>query len=91
MILKKSISTASPRLRRLLLRLARYEIQVEYICGKDNSVADALSRLNPLSPKPMDAKQIDVIPVHHITSTVPATDDRLDRKELLPLLPLLID
>lgn len=91
MILKKSISTASPRLQRLLLRLARYEIQVEYICGKDNSVADALSRLNPLSPKPMDAKQIDVIPVHHITSTVPATDDRLDRKELLPLLPLLID
>ena len=91
MIWKKSISTASPRLQRLLLRLARYEIQVEYICGKDNSVADALSRLNPLSPKPMDAKQIDVIPVHHITSTVPATDDRLDRKELLPLLPLLID
>ena len=28
----------------------------------------------------MDAKQIDVIPVHHITSTVPATDNRLDRK-----------
>ena len=41
MIWKKSISTASPRLRRLLLRLARYDIQVEYICGKDNSVADA--------------------------------------------------
>ena len=41
MIWKKSISTSSPRLRRLLLRLARYEIQVEYICGKDNSVADA--------------------------------------------------
>ena len=28
----------------------------------------------------MEAKQIDVIPVHHITSTVPATDNRLDRK-----------
>ena len=43
MIWKKSIATASPRLQRLLLRLARYEIQVEYICGKDNSIADALS------------------------------------------------
>ena len=49
------------RLQRLLLRLARYEIQVEYICGKDNSVADALSRVDPLSPKPVDSKQMDVI------------------------------
>ena len=79
MIWKKSIATASPRLQRLLLRLARYEIQVEYICGKDNSIADALSRVDPLSPKPMDSKQMDVIPVHHITSTVPATDNPLDR------------
>ena len=45
----------------LLLRLARYEIQVEYICGKDNSIADAVSRVDPLSPKPMDSKQMDVI------------------------------
>ena len=79
MIWKKSITTASPRLQRLLLRLARYEIQVEYICGKDNSIADVLSRVDPLSPKPMDAKQMDVIPVHHIISNVPATDNRLDR------------
>ena len=56
MIWKKSIATASPRLQRLRLRLARYEIQVEYICGKDNSIADALSRVDPLSPKPMDSK-----------------------------------
>ena len=79
MIWKKCIATASPRLQRLLLRLARYEIQVEYICGKDNSIADVLSRVDLLSPKPMDSKQMDVIPVHHITSTVPATDNRLDR------------
>ncbi|PFX30005.1 Retrovirus-related Pol polyprotein [Stylophora pistillata] len=78
-IWKKSIATASPRLQRLLLRLARYEIQIEYICGKDNSIADSLSRVDPISPKPMDSKQMDVIPVHHITSNVPATDNRLDR------------
>ena len=30
----KRIATASPRLQRVLLRLARYEIQVEYIRGK---------------------------------------------------------
>ena len=56
MIRKKSVATASPRLQQLFLRLARYEIQVEYISGKDNSIADALSRVDPLSPKPMDSK-----------------------------------
>ena len=79
MIWKKSIAIASPRLQRLFLRLATYEIQVEYICGKENSIADALSRVDSLSPKPMDSKQMDVIAVHHITLTVPATDNRLDK------------
>lgn len=76
---KKSIATASPRFQRLLLRLTIYEIKIEYICGKDNSIADALIRVDPLSPKPMDSRQMDVIPVHHITSNVPTTDNRLDR------------
>ena len=49
-IWKKRIATASPRLQRLLLRLARYEIQLEYIREKDNSIEDALSRVDPLSP-----------------------------------------
>ena len=78
-IWKKSIAIANPRLQRLLLRLARYEIQLEYICGKNNSIGDALSRVDPLNAKHMHSKQMDVIPVHHITSTAPATDNRLDR------------
>lgn len=41
-IWKKSIATTSPRLQRLLLRLARYEIQLEFISGKDNAVADTM-------------------------------------------------
>ncbi|PFX13192.1 Retrovirus-related Pol polyprotein [Stylophora pistillata] len=74
-IWKKSIAPTSPRFQRLLLRLAIYEIKIEYICGKDNSIADALSRVDPLSPKPMDSKQMDVIPVYHITSNAPTTDN----------------
>ena len=81
-IWKKRIATASPRLQRLLLRLARYEIQLEYIRGKDNSIADALSRVDPLSPEPQDAKQMDTIPVHQITNAIPATDNRLDRTRI---------
>ena len=38
----------------------------------------ALSWVNPLSPKPMDSKQMDVI---YLTSTVPATDNRLEQKQ----------
>ena len=81
-IWKKRIATASPRLQRLLLRLARYEIQLEYIRSKDNSIADALSRVDPLSPEPQDAKQMDAIPVHQITNAIPATDNRLDRTRI---------
>ena len=76
-IWKKRIATASPRLQRLLLRLARYEIQLEYIRGKENSIADALSRVDPLSPEPQDA-----IPVHQITNAIPATDNCLDRTRI---------
>ena len=54
-IWKKCIPTTSPRLQRLLMRLARYEIQLEFISGKDNTVADALSQVDPLSPRPKDA------------------------------------
>ena len=40
-IWKKSIVSASPRLQRLLLRLAHYDI--EFLRGKENVIADALS------------------------------------------------
>jgi len=73
---------ASPRLQRLLLRLARYEIQLGYIRGKDNSIADALNRVDPLSPEPQDAKQMDAIPVHQITNAIPATENPLDRTRI---------
>ena len=38
----------------------------------------APSWVNPLSPNPMDSKQMDVI---HLTPTVPATDSRLKQKQ----------
>lgn len=78
-IWKNGIVAASLRLQTLLLRPTRYEIQVEYISGKGNAVADTLIPVDPLSPKPMDAKQMDAIPVCQVTATVPATENRLDR------------
>ena len=47
---KKSIVSASPRLQRLLLRLAHFDLNIEFLCGKENVIADALSRVCPYSP-----------------------------------------
>ena len=47
-IWKKTIATSSPRLQRLLLRLAQYDVHIEYPRGKENVIADALSRVTSL-------------------------------------------
>ena len=47
-IWKKSIVSASPRLQRLLLRLAHYDINIGFLCGKENVITDARSRGCPL-------------------------------------------
>ena len=66
--------------------LPRYEIQLEYTCmyirEKDNSIADALRRIDPLSLEPQDAKQIDAIQVFQITDPILAKDNRLDRTRI---------
>ena len=72
-IWKKSIVSASPRLQRLLLRLAHYDIKTEFVCGKENVITDALSRVCPLQSSNSKIKEsnIDIIPVYHITQSVP--------------------
>ncbi|GFY47411.1 uncharacterized protein K02A2.6 [Trichonephila inaurata madagascariensis] len=41
---KKPYDTISPRLQRILLQLNKYNIQLEYVPGKNLVIADALSR-----------------------------------------------
>lgn len=43
-ILTKPLSKVPPRVQRLLLRLQRYDLQVEYTPGTEIPVADTLSR-----------------------------------------------
>ena len=84
-IWKKSIVSASPRLQRLLLRLAHYDINIEFLHGKENVIADALSRVCPLqsnNSKPKESN-IDVIPVHHITQSAPVSKARLKELRLV--------
>ena len=83
-IWKKSIVSASPRLQRLLLRLAHYDINIEFLRGKENVIADALSRVCPLQFNNSKIKDsnIDVIPVHHITQSAPVSKARLQELRL---------
>ena len=81
---KKSIVSASPRLQRLLLRLAHYDINIELLWGKENVIADALSRVCPLQSNDSKIKDsnIDVIPMHHITQSALVSKTRLQELRL---------
>ena len=73
----KTIAAESPCLQRLLLRLAQYDLDITYLKVMKNVIADALSRFSPKREEEPNLQDIDVIPVHHITSTVPADSDKL--------------
>ena len=60
-IWKKSIASTSARVQRLLLRLLQYDIDIQYLPGKRNLIADALSRVSPLQPKAANIKAINCI------------------------------
>ena len=81
-IWKKSI--ASPRLQRLLLRLAHYDINIEFLRGKENMIADALSRVCPLQSNNSKVKDsnIDVISIHHTTQSALVSKARLQELRL---------
>ena len=83
-IWKKSIISASLRLQRLLLRLVHYDLNIEFLRGKENMIADALSRVCPLQSSNSKTKDsnIDVIPVHHIMQTAPVSKTRLQELTL---------
>ena len=67
-----------------MLRLAHYDINIEFLHGKENVIADALSRVYPLQSNNSKIKEsnIDVIPVHHITQSAPVSKTRLQELRL---------
>ena len=77
--MERSIVSASPRLQGLLLRLAHYDMNIEFLQGKENVIADALSRVCPLLSNNFKIKDsnIDVIPIHQITQSAPVSKTRL--------------
>jgi len=63
-IFKKHLSTAPPRLARMLLRIQKYDVQIKCPPGKDIPVADALSRINSCPGEAVQGLDISVHEVH---------------------------
>jgi len=60
-----------------LLRLSQYDVNIEYLKGKDNVVADALTRVSP-HPRPNEGEdEEDFILVHMLTEKIPADSKRI--------------
>ena len=59
----KHLTSAPPRLQRMLLRLQPYDLKIKYRPGKKMKLADALSRLSPEDTSPV--KNMDV-QIHQI-------------------------
>ena len=45
MILQKPLTSAPPRLQRMIIKLQGYQMQIEYILGQEMTLADTLRRL----------------------------------------------
>ena len=76
-IWKKNIPGALPRLQRLLLKMTKYNVEMKYIQGKTNVIADALSRVCCMET-PDKYHGIPLLEVDGITSTLPASPAKLD-------------
>ena len=62
--------------------LAQYDVHIEYLRGRENVIADALSHVGPLAPESQDymtsLNNVEKIPVHQITQIAPASSERLE-------------
>ena len=77
----KPISDTTPRLQRMLLRLLKFQLNVVYIPGKDQYVADTLSRAylcdNPTFAESEINSDIDVT-VHSLVAETPISNRMLE-------------
>ena len=73
-----------PKTAKAIVKTAHYDINMGFLWGKENVIADALSRVCPLQSNNSKIKDsnIDVIPIHHITQSAPVSKSRLQELRL---------
>ena len=80
-VVKKALHKTSPCLQRMLLKLQKYNLIINYVKGKDLHVADALSRAHlSVTTAEIDSEEIE-LPVHTIVQNLPVSDTK--RTQLL--------
>lgn len=75
-VMKKPMSTAPPRLQRMMLQLQKYDINVKHVPGKSIPVADTLSRKHLPTEDDMMSKELDA-QIHTIMKNLPISDTKL--------------
>ena len=78
-IMTKPLSQAPPRIQRLLIRLQKYNLTVQFVPGKLMFIADTLSRayLNETVQDQRDLNEDIEIMVHSFIQEIPASPERL--------------
>ena len=76
-ILKKGLHSSPPRLQRMLLQLSKYDIDIQYVRGRDIPVADTLSRKFLSDTYPELTEGLDDH-VHAVMSNLPISDRKMD-------------
>ena len=75
-IMKKSLSSAPPRLQRMLLQLQKYDINVKHVSGKNIPVSDALSRKHLATLDNM-SEEFEAS-VNCVMENLPVSDQKMD-------------
>ena len=63
-IFKKHLSSAPPRIARMMLRIQKYDAQIKYVLGKGIPIADALSRISSCYGEAVQGLDVSVHEVH---------------------------
>ena len=63
-IFKKHLSSAPPRIARMMLRIQKYDVDIKYVLGKEIPLADALSRLNPCNGDTIKGLDVSINELH---------------------------
>ena len=80
-ITRKNLVNATPGLARMLIRTQPYNIEVEYVPGKQIQLADALLRITPLDKKAVVGLDLSV---HEVRAYLNASTSRMsDNREMI--------
>ncbi|CAB4025295.1 Retrovirus-related Pol poly from transposon 297 [Paramuricea clavata] len=63
-IFKKHLSSAPPRISRMMLRIQKYVVEIKYVPGKEIPLADALSRLSPCDTGTIKGLDVSIHELH---------------------------